>query len=243
MDAIHRSDDDSDNLNALDFGEESGYEGGAVLDYGDETGRGMHDALDFGEESGYESGGVLGTGDKSGRDPGEQPTMVARYTDEQAELPDTTAGLRTTDSLHGDGGETRDTDAEEDEFHWERTTVTNPPQTVSVTALMDGKIQKVELSAAVASMTESELAEEILIVADVASQRASSVLHTLLLESMKAQGLGGDGPLADIFGSRSLDLRPPEQAVKAEAEAFATRYTSHDADAQATQSSIHAAGS
>jgi hypothetical protein len=217
VDTTHRSDDDGDNLAALDFGEESGYDSGAVLDYGDESGRDIRAALDFGEEYGDDSGAVLDYGDESGRDTGEQ-----------AEPADTGAELRTADALYEDSGETEDTDAEEDEFHWERTTVTNPPETVSVTALMDGKIQKVELSADAASMTESELAEEILIIADVASQRASSVLHTLLLESMKAQGLGGDGPLADLLGTRFLDLTPPKQAVEAEAEVFATRYPSHD---------------
>ncbi len=183
----------------------------------------MHDALDFGEESGYESGAVLDYDDESGRQPSEQSPTDTWHADEQAEPSDYG---RTTDRRHGDSGETADPKAQ-DEFHWERTTVTNRPETVVVTAFMDGKIQKVAPSPHVVSMTESELAAEIL-VPGVASQRASSVLHNLLFESMKGQGLGVDGALAAILGPRSLDLTPPEEAVKAEAEAFATRYTSHD---------------
>lgn len=131
---------------------------------------------------------------------------------------------RAIDTLPEDTGETGDTDAEEDEFSWERTTVTNPPETVSVTALMDGKTLRVELAADAARMSESELAAEILVIADVASQKASSVLHTLLLGSIQAHGLPGDVALADRLGTRFLGLTSPQQAAEAQAEVFATRY-------------------
>jgi hypothetical protein len=112
----------------------------------------------------------------------------------------------------------------EDEFSWERTTVTNPTETVSVTALMDGKTLGVELGAGAASMTESELAAEILVMSGLATQRASSVLHTLLIGSMQAQGLLGDGALAERLGTRFLGLTSQQQADQAQAEVFATRY-------------------
>jgi hypothetical protein len=115
------------------------------------------------------------------------------------------------------------------EFSWELTTVTNPAETVSVTAIMDGSIQSVELAADAGSMTESELEDEILVIADLASQQASSILHTLLIEGMKAQGIDDGGAFADILGDGFLNLSSPKQAVEAQAEVFATRYASnHD---------------
>lgn len=50
-------------------------------------------------------------------------------------------------------------------------TVTNPPGTVSVSALGDGAIERVALSADVTRLTESQLAEEILVIAHLAAQR------------------------------------------------------------------------
>jgi hypothetical protein len=181
MDTTHRSDDGGDNFAALDFGDESSYDGAADLDFGDEPGFDTDDAW-------------------------------------------------TVDALPADTGDTEDTDAEDDEFPWELTTVTNPPESVSVTALMDGRIHGVELSPDAGSMTESELATEVLVIADLASRRASSVLHTLLLESLKAQGL--DSGFTDLVGNRFLDLTSPEQATKAQAEVFATRYAYDSKDAR-----------
>jgi len=168
-------------------------------------------ALDFGDESGYDTSADLEFGDEFGDDSADPGAI---------------------DALPEDTGDTEDTDAEDDEFPWELTTVTNPPESVSVTALMDGRIHGVELSPDAGSMTESELAAEVLIIADLASRRASSVLHTLLLESLKAQGLDGDGAVADLVGNRFLDLTSPEQATQAQAEVFATRYAYDSKDAR-----------
>jgi ESX secretion-associated protein EspD/H len=183
----------------------------ADLDFGDEAGydSGMDD-LDFGDETGYDSGTTADL------DFGDEP--AARVTETSA-----------MDALPEDAVDTEGTAAEEDEFSWERTTVTNPLETVSVTALMDGKTDTVELSPGAASMTESELAAEVLVIADLASQRATSVLHTLLADSMQAQGLEGGGTMADVLGSRFLGLTPPEQAAEAQAEVFAARYPNHPA--------------
>jgi hypothetical protein len=198
-----------DNFAALDFGDESGYDSGAVPDFGD--------------ESGHDSGAALDFGDESGHDTGPQSAIDALHTDDSAEPAGTGTELRVTDTLPEDTGDTQHTDAEEEEFSWELTTVTNPPETVSVTALMGGRIQSVDLLPDALSMTESELADEILVIADLASQRASSVLRTLLIEGMQAQGVD-DQALADFLGTRGLDLTPPKQAAQAQAEVFATRY-------------------
>ncbi|CDO85912.1 hypothetical protein AWC29_08020 [Mycobacterium triplex] len=49
--------------------------------------------------------------------------------------------------------------------------MTNPPKTVSVAALMDGRTQRVRLSSKVTSMTETELAAEIVVLADLAYKK------------------------------------------------------------------------
>jgi hypothetical protein len=195
---MNRSNDGGDGFAALDFGDETGYDSG------------MAD-LDFGDESGHQSGNQWATD--------------AVPTDDAAEA---AASAATEASVVGelleDTGEVKDTATEEDEFSWERTTVTNPPETVSVTALMDGKTLNVELAPGAASMTESELAAEILVIADLATQRASSVLHTLLTDSMKAQGHEVGASMADAMGG-VLALTPAKQAEEAQAEVFATRYS------------------
>ncbi|CQD07709.1 ESX-1 secretion-associated protein EspH [Mycobacterium lentiflavum] len=197
-----RRDDEimKDSFAALDFGDEPG----------DESGHDRSAALDFGDEPGYQ------TSDEWGFD--------AVPADEPAEPAVSGIEPRAIDTLPEDTGDTADTVAEEDEFSWERTTVTNPPETVSVTALMDGKTLRIDLAADAAGMTESELAAEILVIADVASQKASSVLHTLLLGSMQAQGLEDDGALAELLGARFLGLTSATRAAETQAEVFTTRY-------------------
>lgn len=102
-------------------------------------------------------------------------------------------------------------------------TVTNPAGTVSVSALMDGRIHQFELSAEVTSMTESELEEEILVIANLARQKAQSAQYTLILDTMSQAGAGDQAAVRE-FASHHLNLPTPEQAAASEAEVFATRY-------------------
>ncbi len=107
--------------------------------------------------------------------------------------------------------------------------VTNPPETVSVSALMDGRTQRVELSPKVTSMTESELADEILVIADLARQKGLAAQHSYLLEdaslseTMRELGMDGNEVVRD-FMENGIGLTTPEQAAAAQAEVFATRY-------------------
>ena len=192
---------------------------------------GEFDALDFGDEF--------------GDDNAEQSAIDAFDADEPAEPADTATEPRAIDILPEDIGEAGDTEGADNESPLKLTTVTNPPDTVSVTASMDGTIHDVELSADAARMTESELADEILVIADLARQQASSKLLTVLLEGAaeavkeltevevddKLKGLVGDigETLADRLENGLLRLSSPEQAAQAQAEVFATRYTSDDA--------------
>lgn len=132
--------------------------------------------------------------------------------DEFDDVPGT--GLDAFDFLHGDDADER---ADAQVF-----TITNPPQTVSVTTYLDGRVAHVQLYSGATEFTETELADEILVVADLAKQDARSAQHETAFESMRAQG----HDTADIrdFLTRNLDLPSPEDTRAARAQVFATRY-------------------
>ncbi|MCV7417317.1 YbaB/EbfC family DNA-binding protein [Mycolicibacterium litorale] len=106
-------------------------------------------------------------------------------------------------------------------------TVTNPPGTVTVTAYLDGRVQHIDLSPRVANMSETELAEEIVVIAGLATQDAKSAQYQYMLDGMREQG--HDDPATRDFLQRDLDLPTPEEARARRAEVFATRYAgSHE---------------
>ena len=102
-------------------------------------------------------------------------------------------------------------------------TVANPPQTVTVTALMDGRIHRVRLSPGATDMTEVELAQEVLLIADLARQDGRSAQYDVMYSGLRE--LGHDRAEAKDFLSRSLDLPSPEDAAATRAHIFATRYS------------------
>jgi len=105
--------------------------------------------------------------------------------------------------------------------------VTNPPGTVTVTTMMDGRVQQIDLSPKATTMTETHLAEEIVVVARLATQDARSAQYSFILEGMRAQG--HDNVATRDFLRRDLDLPSPEDAEATRAEVFATRYAGgHD---------------
>jgi hypothetical protein len=106
-------------------------------------------------------------------------------------------------------------------------TVTNPPGTVTVTAFLDGRVQHIDLSAKVTTMTETDLAEEIVIIAGLATQDAKSAQYAFMLEGMREQG--HDDVATRDFLTRDLDLPTPEETEAARAQVFSTRYAvDHD---------------
>ncbi|CAM4454729.1 ESX-1 secretion-associated protein EspD [Mycobacterium basiliense] len=123
------------------------------------------------------------------------------------------------DALHG-------LTEKEEEPDLEMFTVTNPQGTVSVTAMMGGIIQQITVTDKASSMTESGLAEEIFVIADLARQKARAAQHTLMVESMSevAGDNEQDNNLLREFVGMTLNLPTPEEAAAAEAEVFATRY-------------------
>jgi hypothetical protein len=104
--------------------------------------------------------------------------------------------------------------------------VTNPAGTVSATATIGGRLHQVELSANVTDLTESELAEEILVLADLAAQKAKAAQHAVTVELMRATGR--DSVVTSGFLERELGLPSPETVAANRAEVFATRYALHD---------------
>lgn len=106
-------------------------------------------------------------------------------------------------------------------------TVTNPPGTVTVTSYLDGRVQYIQLSPQVAHMTEGELAEEIMVIAGLATQDAKSAQYQRMLDGMREQG--HDDPATRDFLQRDLELPTPDEARARRAEVFATRYAgSHE---------------
>lgn len=101
-------------------------------------------------------------------------------------------------------------------------TVTNPPETVTVTAFMDGRVQQIELAPRITGLSERDLAEEILVIAGLAAQQAKSAQYSFMLAGMREHG--HDDAATRDFLTRDLDLLTPEQADDARAQVFSTRY-------------------
>jgi hypothetical protein len=124
-------------------------------------------------------------------------------------------------------GDYADEPAEDDELPVPVFAVTNPPGTVTVTAFLDGRVKQVELSAKVTDMTETDLADEIVVIAGLATADARSAQYAYMLEGMRQQG-HDDVPTRD-FLARDLDLPTPDEVKAARAQLFSTRYAGdHD---------------
>jgi hypothetical protein len=116
---------------------------------------------------------------------------------------------------------------EDDELPVPVFTVSNPPGSVTVTTFMDGRVKHIDLSPRAAEMTETDLADEIVVIAGLATQDAKSAQYAFMLEGMRQQG--HDNAATRDFLTRDLDLPTPEQAQDARANVFATRYAGdHD---------------
>jgi hypothetical protein len=124
------------------------------------------------------------------------------------------SGLEAFDFLYGDQS-TESTDVPS-------FTITNPPRTVAVTAHLDGRIERVTLFAGATGLTETELAEEVVVVAELATQDARSAQYASALDGMRE--LGHDEVSTRDFLTRNLDLPSPQDALAARAQVFATRY-------------------
>jgi hypothetical protein len=146
--------------------------------------------------------------------------------DDLAALDFSYAGHSTTESdldALGDYGSVAD-GADDDGLPVPTFTVTNPPETVSVSTYLDGRVQHITLSPKAAAMTETDLADEIVVIANLATQDARSAQYAFMLEGMRDHG--HDDPDTRDFLQRDLALPTPEEARQQRTETFATRYAS-----------------
>lgn len=91
---------------------------------------------------------------------------------------------------------------------------TNPPATVTVTTYLTGVISRVELDPKVTAMTETELAKEVGAVADVATKRASAIIHDSIVGSLVEHGMRRED--ARYFVDKNMPFATQEQANDAE---------------------------
>jgi len=201
--AQHQPGHDGDDFDALDFS----YSGGSAADAVDASDA---DPLDF--AGGDHAGDAAATFDE-----------VPDYAPEQVDVHATS--LDAVDAAVDAGDEADDEDA------LPLFTVTNPPGTVSVSANISGMIQQVELSAKVNTMSEAELADEILVLAGLARQKGLAGQHAFVVEQagqneeMRELGADDTEGLSNFLAMPTgLNLPTPQQATAAEAEVFATRY-------------------
>lgn len=137
---------------------------------------------------------------------------------------------RESADLDIEGSQTRAMESESDDADEVESlifTVTNPPGTVSVTALSNGAPYRVELAPQVVRMTEGELVEEISAIARLARQNALAGQHLIISSMLSNSGL--DRAYVRSYLERDLGLPSIETALADKAEVFATRYE-HEQD-------------
>jgi len=101
--------------------------------------------------------------------------------------------------------------------------VTNPPGSVSVSALLDGRVYHVHLGDSASNMSEAGLAEEITVIADLARQKAQSAQYNFIAQKMADEDAKGSAMLRE-FMSAAFRLPSPEEAAATREEVFSTRY-------------------
>ncbi|OHT96368.1 hypothetical protein [Mycobacterium syngnathidarum] len=101
-------------------------------------------------------------------------------------------------------------------------TVTNPPGTVSVSALASGQPAHIDLSPRVVDMTESQLTDEILVIARLAAQQALAGQNLILSSALER--LGVDRMSIRNHLEHDAGLPSIEAVLEERAEIFATRY-------------------
>ena len=120
--------------------------------------------------------------------------------------------------------QTGDADEQDDDAQTMKFTVTNPPGTVSVSSLMDGSIQQIDLAPSVSAMTESQLAEEIRVIADLARLRGLAGQYTFMATMLYSEAHHNGAEVREVL-EQGLELPSPQQVDEAQADVFASRYS------------------
>ena len=151
------------------------------------------------------------------RDPGSGLADLDEYA--PAQIADAVTVEDIIDSQTGDDDEHAEDDAPVPMF-----TVTNPPGTVSVSSLMDGRIQQIDLAPSVTAMTESQLAEEIRVIADLARLKGLAGQYAFMTTMMYREELHNGADVRVVL-EEGLELPSPQQADEAQADVFPSRYS------------------
>lgn len=101
-------------------------------------------------------------------------------------------------------------------------TAANPQGNVAATADLGGRIQRVDLTARATDMTEAELAEEIVVIAGLASEKSQAAQHAVAVELLRS--MGHDRVSTSGYLEYTVGLPSPNTAEARAAEIFATRY-------------------
>ena len=99
--------------------------------------------------------------------------MSTAFTFPSAGTPCAATHFAPSAEVESDDGYSDGSEAEDEKLSVPLFTVTNPPETVTVTAFMDGRVHQIELAPKVTNLTERDLAEEILVIAGLAASRPS----------------------------------------------------------------------
>ena len=97
--------------------------------------------------------------------------------------------------------------------------VTNPAGTITAQATISGAINRIELTSATASMTESDLARNIMATAKLANLQGRAIQRAMVQGLLMYQGM--DQHVAEQFIDDISDLPTPAQSEAAQAEAMA----------------------
>jgi hypothetical protein len=97
--------------------------------------------------------------------------------------------------------------------------VTNPAGTITAQATISGAINRIELSPSITSMTELDLARNIMTTARLANLQGRAIQRAMVQSLLMNQGLDQD--VAAQFIDDITDLPTPAQAEAAQAEATA----------------------
>ena len=101
-------------------------------------------------------------------------------------------------------------------------TASNPPETVSVTTLLGGRVHHLDLSPRATAMTEAELCREILSIASLASLQGKAGAHALIAASLGRSG--HDSAVTRGYVEHEIGLPSPDTVRAQRAEFFAARY-------------------
>jgi hypothetical protein len=97
--------------------------------------------------------------------------------------------------------------------------VTNAAGTITAQATISGAINRIELSSSITSMTESDLARDIMVTAKLANLQGRAIQRAMVQSLLMYQGMDPD--VAAQFIDEITDLPTPAQSEAAQAEAMA----------------------